>query len=68
MVDMHIPYPNIEEDMKFPNVQIVKQILKSVWKLSYKALFGPLKQCFLSLIIYVNLYTCRTIHEEQIIF
>jgi hypothetical protein len=28
MVDMHTPDLNIEEDMKFPKVLVVKQILK----------------------------------------
>jgi hypothetical protein len=28
LVDMHTPYPNIEEDMKFSKVLVVKQILE----------------------------------------
>jgi hypothetical protein len=44
--DFHTPYPNIEEDMKFTKVSIVKQKLEEnlVWDLNCIALFGPLKQ------------------------
>ncbi len=45
--DMHTPYPNIEEDMEFTKVLIVKQKLEEnfqVWELNCIVLFGPLKQ------------------------
>jgi hypothetical protein len=29
--DRHIPYPNIEEDMEFPKVLIVKQKLEEIF-------------------------------------
>jgi hypothetical protein len=43
MGDMNTPYANIEEDMKFTKVLIVKQ------KLNYIALFGPLKQILIGI-------------------
>jgi hypothetical protein len=44
--DMNTPYPNIEEDMEFTKVLIVKKKLEenSVWELNCIALFVPLKQ------------------------
>jgi hypothetical protein len=45
--DLHTPYPNIEEDMEFTKVLIVKQKLEEnfqVWELNCIALFEPLKQ------------------------
>jgi hypothetical protein len=42
---MNTPYPNIEEDMEFTIVLIVKQKTGGkVWELNCIALFGPLKQ------------------------
>jgi hypothetical protein len=31
--DLHIPYPNIEEDMEFTKVLIVKQNMEENWSL-----------------------------------
>jgi hypothetical protein len=46
MGDRNTSYPNIEEDMEFLKVLIVKQKLEEIFlslKLSRFALFGPLK-------------------------
>jgi hypothetical protein len=47
--DINTPYPNIEEDIEFTKVLIVKQKLEEnfpVWELNYIALFRPLKQIY----------------------
>jgi hypothetical protein len=44
---MHTLYPNVQEDMQFPKLIIVKpDSAKCVLKLIYEALFGHLKQLF----------------------
>jgi hypothetical protein len=45
--DIHTPYPNIEEDMEFTSVLIIKQKLEENFprvELICMALFGALKQ------------------------
>jgi hypothetical protein len=63
--DLHTPYPNIEEDVEFTKVLIVKKKLEEnfqVWELNCIALFIPLKQILLASINFVDLHTCRTSH------
>jgi hypothetical protein len=45
LVYMHTPYPNIPEDMEFPTMLTVKQILKKLfWRNCDRlSLLGPLK-------------------------
>jgi hypothetical protein len=67
---MHKQSPKIEEVIAFTKWLSDKQISAkwAVWNLDYIALFGPFNKCLLNSKFYANFHTCRSWHQEQILF
>jgi hypothetical protein len=68
--DIHMPSPNMEEDMEFQIGLSVKKILEfaCLENLRYLALFGPFKQMLPNINFFVDSHDGRTTHKDELMF